>query len=59
MPLLVGIRDAARMLGISPHTLYAWVYQGRVQHVKLGTRTLISREELERIAARGLEKEVA
>ena len=30
-------RDAARMLGVSPRTLWGWTRDGIVPHVRLGT----------------------
>ena len=33
---LLGVSDAARMLNLSVNTLYAWVHQRKIPHVKLG-----------------------
>ena len=33
---LVGVEDAAAILGIQVSTLYAWVEQERVPHIRLG-----------------------
>lgn len=45
-PLLLGLKDAAKALGISYSTLYQMVNQGDVEWVALGTRKYISREVL-------------
>jgi excisionase family DNA binding protein len=48
-PLLYSADDAARMLGgISKAMVYRYVQNGELQPIKLGARTLFSREELER-----------
>lgn len=44
---LVGITQAATDLGISRHTLRAWVRQRRIAHVRLGRRVLIPSETLD------------
>jgi excisionase family DNA binding protein len=53
-PLTVGVSEAAKLLGISPHTVRAWLYQGRLQGISLGSRVMLSYEELKRIAKEGL-----
>ena len=37
---LLNINQAAELLGISPGTLYHWVSERRVPHIKLGLRCL-------------------
>jgi excisionase family DNA binding protein len=37
-PLSVGLKDAARLLGISDRTLWGMAKRGEVPHVKLGGR---------------------
>jgi excisionase family DNA binding protein len=44
---LVGVREAARRLGLSYWTLYAWARVGRVPSVQLGKRRLFAPEDLE------------
>ena len=51
LPLLFGVGDAARILGIGRTALYGLIGTGRLATVKLGRRTLIHRAELERFAA--------
>jgi excisionase family DNA binding protein len=49
VPLLYSADDAARMLGgISKAMVYRYVQKGQLHPTKLGSRTLFSREELER-----------
>ena len=47
--------EAAEMLRISPHTLRAWLYQGRVRPVRLGSRVLYSEGEIRRLVDCGTE----
>jgi len=49
-PLLVGARDAARILGLSRTTLDKLVRDGRLARVKLAGRVLFSTELLRKIA---------
>ncbi len=53
-PMLLGVKDAARMLGISPFTVRSWVYKGLLQFKRLGSRVLIPYAEVKRIAEEGL-----
>ena len=43
---LIGINDAAAVLGISENTLRQWVCYGKFPYVKVGRRTLISAQDL-------------
>jgi len=36
---LLSVRETAKILGISIHTLYSWVSQRRITFVKCGRRT--------------------
>jgi excisionase family DNA binding protein len=45
-PLLLGVKAAARELGIGRDQAYALVKQGRLRSVSLGRRALIPRSEL-------------
>lgn len=45
--MLVNIQQAARGMGVSPHTIRAWLYQGKLSYVKLGRRVLLRSEDLE------------
>lgn len=46
-PLAVGVKQAAKMLGIGKNTMYAAVASGHIPHVKVGTRILIPIARLE------------
>ena len=43
---LLSVEEAAEYLRISPHTLRAWLGQGRIPYVKLGGRVLFRLEDL-------------
>lgn len=43
----LGIAAAARTLGLSPHTLRAWVRARRIPFYRCGRRILFSRADLE------------
>ncbi|MFZ5448945.1 MAG: helix-turn-helix domain-containing protein [Thermodesulfobacteriota bacterium] len=44
---LLAVEAAAQTLGISVHTLRAWVSQQRIPYVKLGRRVLFRADDLE------------
>jgi excisionase family DNA binding protein len=46
-PLLLGVREAARELGIGRDSAYQLVRDGRLRTVRLGRRQLVPRGELE------------
>ena len=48
-PKLVGIRDASHYLGLSPWTIRSWCYSGKIASHKVGSRLMVSMEELERV----------
>lgn len=48
--LLHPITDAAEVLGIGRSTLYNLITNGDIAVVKIGRRTLIAQDELERYA---------
>ncbi|HXX33816.1 MAG TPA: helix-turn-helix domain-containing protein [Thermodesulfobacteriota bacterium] len=47
MAELLNLKEGAKELKISIHTLRSWVYQGRLPFVHLGRRVLLRREDLE------------
>jgi excisionase family DNA binding protein len=51
--LTYRVDDAAAMLGIGRVSLYRLIGAGKLRPVKIAGRTLISRSEIERIAASG------
>jgi excisionase family DNA binding protein len=44
--LLLSINDAAKLLGLSRGTLYELVTRGEIDHVTVGRRRLISRDQI-------------
>jgi excisionase family DNA binding protein len=48
---LFSLDDAAATLGIAKGTLRNWLSQRKIEYVKLGRRTLITRRALERFLA--------
>jgi excisionase family DNA binding protein len=53
-PLLMSIEDSAKTLSISKHTVIKWVKTGVIPSVNVGSRRLISSDDLQRIATEGL-----
>jgi len=54
MDALVSVEEAARLLGgISKWTVHAWLSQGRMQRVKVGSRTMIRESELAKVIQDG------
>jgi excisionase family DNA binding protein len=51
---LLSVEEAGKRLSISPWTVRAHIWQGKIRPVRLGRRVLIARRELERIATEGL-----
>jgi len=51
---LFSVRDAAAYLGgLSPYTISAWLSQGKLRRVKVGSRTMLRQSELDRLIAAG------
>ncbi len=48
-PLAVSIEEAARLVGLSPHTIRAYERKGLIKATRLGTRVLIPVSELHRL----------
>ena len=48
-PLTLGVREAARMLGISHWSIQRWIRLGRLPGVKLGRRTVVELAALKRL----------
>ena len=54
MNALISVDEAAKRLGgISKWTVHAWLSQGRLQRVKVGSRTMIRESELEKVIQEG------
>lgn len=54
MPDLLNLREGAKELKISIHTLRAWTYQKRIPFVRLGRRILLRREDLEELVKKNV-----
>lgn len=51
---LCSVKDAAAYLGgLSVYTIHAWLSQGRLRRVKVGSRTMIRESELQRVIEDG------
>jgi excisionase family DNA binding protein len=58
-PLLVGIPEAARLIGLGRSKLYQILNDGEISLIKLGGRSLISVDELRSYVADKLAKAAA
>jgi excisionase family DNA binding protein len=47
MPELLDLKEGAKEMKISIHTLRAWIYQKRLPFVHLGRRILLRRQDIE------------
>ena len=54
MPELLDLREGAKELKLSIHTLRAWIFQKKIPCVRLGRRVLLRREDLEDLVKRNL-----
>lgn len=45
-PLLFGIKDAAKMLGVSRSSIYVLLKEGKLAPVKIGRRVLFKEQDL-------------
>ena len=53
-PLAVSIPEAARLLGLSPHTIRAYIREDKIRVVRFGRKISISMSEIERLAREGV-----
>lgn len=53
-PLLLGVREAAKRLGVGRDSCYALLRQGRLRAVRIGRRLLVPAGELQAFVAREL-----
>ena len=53
---LLSVEEAAKRLNLRPTTLYAWVHQGRIGHVKLGRALRFREQDIEECIQRGMVK---
>jgi excisionase family DNA binding protein len=54
--LLYGVDEAAQIIGLSKHTVRAYVHRGWIKVTPIGTRVLIPAAELNRIAEEGVKQ---
>ena len=52
---VVTTKEAAAMLKLSHYTISAWLTQGKLRRIKLGSRTLLAKSDLEKLLQQGLE----
>ena len=52
-PLAVDVREAARLLSISPYTVRTHIRKGRIRASKVGSRVIVSMDEVRRLAREG------
>lgn len=43
---LLNVQETASYLHISISTLYRWIHQKKIKHVKIGSRVLFSQDDL-------------
>ena len=56
MAELLNLREGAKELRLSIHTLRAWTYQKKIPFVRLGRRILLRREDLEKFVSNNIVK---
>ena len=53
---LYSVKESASALGnVSPWTVYAWISQGKLRKIKIGSRTMVAESELKRFIEAGKE----
>jgi excisionase family DNA binding protein len=52
-PRAVGLKQAARLLGVSEHTVRAHVRQGKIPSVRFGRRVLVPTKAIDDLTATG------
>jgi len=53
----LSVKEAAKLLGIHPNTLYRAVWRGEVKALKIGARLILPKGELERLLGHSLNLE--
>ena len=51
---VVTTKEAAGLLRLSHYTISAWLTQGKLRRIKVGSRTLIAKSDLEKILQDGM-----
>jgi excisionase family DNA binding protein len=54
MAELLNLREGAKELKLSIHTLRAWTYQKKIPFVRLGRRVLLRRQDLEELVKKNV-----
>jgi hypothetical protein len=54
VPLAVSIPEAARLVGLSPHTIRWYIRQEKISPIRFGRRLAIPMLEIERLAKDGI-----
>jgi len=49
MDKLLNVEKAAEVLSVSPWTIRAWITQGKLGSIKLGSRRLVPEAEIQRL----------
>ena len=47
MPKLYDIRDVAKILGVKPSTIYTWIKQGKIPHIRIGRLIRFTLEQID------------
>jgi len=55
-PLVVDIREAARLLSVSERSIRRWIQSGQLHAVRLSRRVLLPLSECERLAREGTDR---
>jgi excisionase family DNA binding protein len=50
---VVSTQEAAALLKLSPWTIAAWLTQGKLRRIKVGSRTFIAKSDLEKLLQDG------
>ena len=51
--LTMGLKEAAKAVGLSPWTLRGWIRSGKLRCVRLGRRVMIEPGELQKLVEQG------
>ncbi len=54
MEHLLNVKTAGEKLGVSPHTIRAWVFQRKLPYVRLGRRIGLRPEDLDSFIKKNL-----
>ena len=54
-PIAFNIKEAARLLSVSPWSIRRWIREGKVHAIRMGSRVLVPAIELARLGGKGME----